>query len=73
MKMNRMINPARILRHFSHARLIQREDGKHELAGGNDVDYTEAKEWVSLFAHEIVLNLPINRRRRPNFALGPDR
>jgi hypothetical protein len=61
MKMNCIISPARILRHFSHAWLIQRADGKHELVGGSERDYTEAKEWVSLFAHEIVFSRPTKR------------
>jgi hypothetical protein len=43
-----------ILKCFGNARLIKRPDGKHELVGGNENNFTEAREWVSLFAHEIV-------------------
>ena len=39
---------------FGNACLIKRTDGLHELVGGNENSFTEAKEWVSLFAHEIV-------------------
>jgi hypothetical protein len=63
MKMNCIINPARILNRFGNAWLIKRADGKHELVGGNESDFTQTKEWVSLFAHEIVFNrLRVNRR-----------
>ena len=63
MKMNCIINPARILNRFGNAWLIKRADGKHELVGGNENDFTQTKEWVSLFAHEIVFNrLRVNRR-----------
>jgi hypothetical protein len=44
----------KILNHFGKARLIKWADGKHELVGGSESNFTEAKEWVSLFAHEIV-------------------
>ena len=43
-----------VLKCFGNARLIKRPDGKHELAGGNEINFTEAREWVSLFAHEVV-------------------
>lgn len=58
-----ILNPARILNRFGNAWLIKRADGKHELVGGNESDFTQTKEWVSLFAHEIVFNrLRVNRR-----------
>jgi hypothetical protein len=50
MKLNYIINTGKILNRFGRARLIKRADGKNVLAGGSDRDYTEAKEWVSLFA-----------------------
>jgi hypothetical protein len=71
MKMNCLIKPARILNRFGQAPLIQRADGKHELLGGSEEDYTEAKEWVSLFAHEIVFSQPMKRRQDLNSALAP--
>jgi hypothetical protein len=43
-----------VVRGFGNACLIKRTDGRHELVGGNENNFTEAKEWVSLFAHEIV-------------------
>ena len=71
MKMNCSVKPARILRHFGQAPLIERADGKHELVGGSEGEYTEAKEWVSLFAHEIVFSQPM--KGRLDFALAPSR
>ena len=53
MKMNYIINTARFLNRFGKAWLIKRVGEKHELVGGSDQDYTEAKEWISLFAHEV--------------------
>ena len=53
MKMNYIINMARFLNRFGNAWLIKPAGEKHELVGGSDQDYTEAKEWISLFAHEI--------------------
>jgi hypothetical protein len=44
----------KILNRFGNARLIKRPDGKHELVGGSENNFTEAREWVSLFAHEVV-------------------
>jgi hypothetical protein len=41
---------------FGTARLVKFLDGKYELSGGSDEDRTEAKEWISLFCHEIVLS-----------------
>jgi hypothetical protein len=65
MKMNYFTTTAKIISRFGNAWLIRRADGKHELAGGSDGDYTAAKEWVSLFAHDIAFS-------RPNFALALD-
>jgi hypothetical protein len=63
-----IVDPRRILNHFGNAFLVQRTDGKHELVGGSDGDYTAAKEWVSLFAHEIVFTRSIKRRKRRGFS-----
>jgi hypothetical protein len=62
-----MINPWKIINHFGNALLVRRIDGKHELVGGSDGDYTAAKEWVSLFAHEIVFTRSVKRRRQRGF------
>ena len=40
---------------FGAARLFERPDGRAELHGGADTERTEAKEWLSLFEHDIVL------------------
>jgi hypothetical protein len=57
MRLNSHISQAdrgQIVRHFGEARLVKFSRGKYELIGGNAGDLTAAKEWVSLFAHEIV-------------------
>jgi hypothetical protein len=70
MKMNYITNPARILNRFGKAWLIKRVNGKHELVGGTADDCTDAKEWASLSAHEIVFCRSVTPRRptRPNCA-----
>jgi len=44
----------RLIRQFGQAKLIRLPNGQHELIGGSDADRTDALEWVSIFAHEIV-------------------
>jgi hypothetical protein len=63
-----IINPWKVINHFGNAFLVQRTDGKHELVGGSDGDYTAAKEWVSLFAHEIVFTRSVKRRWQRGFS-----
>ena len=46
----------KIVRRFGGAVLVQRKNGRHELVGGTAADYTEAKEWASFFAHDIVFS-----------------
>ena len=41
---------------FGTARLYERPDGGAELRGGADLERIEAKEWISLFAHELGLS-----------------
>jgi hypothetical protein len=62
MKLNCVINTGKIVNRFGKAWLIKRADGKHELVGGSDSDFSDAKEWVSLFAHEIVFSRPRGNR-----------
>ena len=62
--LNHTIKQGRILSRFGRAWLIQRADGKYELVGGSDRDHTEAKEWISLFAHEVVFSRPGRPRRQ---------
>jgi hypothetical protein len=57
-----------ILKCFGNSRLIRRSDGKHELVGGNENNFTETKEWVSLFAHEVVFTR--SRQYRESFSVG---
>ena len=68
MKMNCIINPARILNRFGKAWLIKRANGKHELVGGTADDCTDAKEWASLSAHEIVFTRSVKRRQQRGFS-----
>jgi hypothetical protein len=41
---------------FGNARLIRRCDGGHELIGGSEDERATAREWCSLFEHEIVFS-----------------
>jgi len=41
---------------FGRARLIRRTDGRHELIGGSRADHFAAREWCSLFQHELVFS-----------------
>jgi hypothetical protein len=44
----------RTVLHFGEAKLVRDANGCHELIGGTVSDLVTAKEWVSLFAHEMV-------------------
>jgi len=52
---------AKIINRFGNAWLIRRANGRHELIGGANNDLTAAKEWTSLFAHEVVFSRPVKR------------
>jgi hypothetical protein len=41
---------------FGVARLVKNLDGRHELVGGTADDRAAAREWCSMFAHEIVFS-----------------
>ncbi|HYG34356.1 MAG TPA: hypothetical protein VEC99_06205 [Clostridia bacterium] len=43
-----------IIATFGQAKLVKYLDGKLELKGGSNEDRTAAKEWISLFMHDIV-------------------
>ena len=62
-----LIHTRRIINRFGNAWLIRSESGKHELVGGSDDDYTAAKEWVSIFAHDIVFSRAEKRLRQARF------
>ena len=44
-----------IIATFGTARLVRNLNGRHELIGGTADDHAEAREWCSVFAHEIVI------------------
>jgi len=46
----------RVLLRFGQAALVRRADGHHELVGGAPGDVTAAREWASLFAHDLVFS-----------------
>jgi hypothetical protein len=58
-----IINTDRIIQWFGEARLVQHADGRYELIGGTRADLIAAREWISLFGHDIVLGKPANTRR----------
>lgn len=70
MKMNHRIKSAKIINRFGNAWLIRGANGKYALVGGSDGDYTEAQEWVSLFAHDIVFSRSVKRQPQPRFCFG---
>jgi hypothetical protein len=41
---------------FGAARLVKGADGRHALMGGSRADHLAAREWCSLFEHEIVFS-----------------
>lgn len=41
---------------FGHARLIRHSNGRHELVGGSRAEHSAAREWCSLFGHELVFS-----------------
>ena len=53
---------------FGTARLVRNQNGRHELVGGTADDYAAAREWCSLFAHEVVFTSA--PRRNPAFAFA---
>jgi hypothetical protein len=40
---------------FGQARLVKTVDFKYELRGGSDEDRAEAREWISMFMHDVVI------------------
>jgi hypothetical protein len=45
-----------VIASWGEARLLKYLDGKYELRGGSADDHTEAKQWISMFMHEVVAN-----------------
>jgi hypothetical protein len=79
MKLNRnntQHNNSNTVQQFGQAKLVQNLSGRHELIGGSAADRAAVMEWVSLFAHEIVVSEPEIRPRtscRENRAAGVKR
>jgi hypothetical protein len=44
-----------LIARFGEAALIRRLDGGWKLRGGSQADRCEAREWISLFLHEAVV------------------
>lgn len=53
---------------FGTARLVKKSDGNHELIGGTADDRAAAREWCSLFAHEVVFTSAPRRNSVITFA-----
>jgi hypothetical protein len=60
-----------VVRQFGDAKLIRLHNGQHELVGGTDANRSEAFEWVSLFAHEIVFTHFHREAKAPCHARKP--
>lgn len=74
MKINYRIKSKSIINRFGSAWLVRGSNGKTALVGGTARDFTEAKEWVSLFAHDVVFSREVNQEQQPNhtlFGIGP--
>jgi hypothetical protein len=48
-------NRGTVIARFGEASLIKKPEGSHVLAGGSRNDRSEAREWISLFMHEVVV------------------
>lgn len=42
---------------FGSGRLVKTKEGHYELRGGSKSDSLEAREWVSIFMHEVVIRM----------------
>ncbi len=62
-----LLHHGRIIHRFGNAWLIQIAGRKFKLVGGSDEDLTAAKEWTSLFAHDIVFGRPEKHWRQTRF------
>ncbi len=40
---------------FGQAELVNYLDGKYEVRGGSAEDHAAAKEWISMFMHDVVI------------------
>jgi hypothetical protein len=44
-----------VIASFGRAQLVKYLDGKYELRGGSKEDRLAAKEWISMFCHNVVV------------------
>jgi hypothetical protein len=44
-----------VIASFGQAKLVKSLDGRYELRGGSKDDRLEAREWISMFCHEVVV------------------
>ena len=44
-----------VIASFGQAQLVKYLDGRYESRGGSRDDRLEAKEWISMFCHEVLL------------------
>jgi hypothetical protein len=47
---------AQLVQCFGAGQLVRNADGTHDLIGGTTDDIRAAKEWVSMFAHDIAFS-----------------
>jgi hypothetical protein len=48
-------NNFEVIASWGGAKLVKYLDGRVELKGGSKEDQMEAKEWISMFMHEVVV------------------
>jgi hypothetical protein len=48
--------PVETLAFFGSGALVRTKAGRYEFRGGTRSERLEVQEWISLFAHDIVLN-----------------
>jgi hypothetical protein len=48
-------NEGEVIASWGQARLVRSLDGKYLLSGGSREDRLAAKEWISLFCHDVVI------------------
>ena len=53
---SRRAEKAKVVVIFGRAQLIKHRDGRMELRGGSRGERLEAREWISIFMHEAVVN-----------------
>jgi hypothetical protein len=53
---------------FGTARLVRKQNGRHELIGGTADDHAAIREWCSLFAPEVVFTSAPRRNSVITFA-----